>query len=67
MATIEQLREKTGKSRARVAVDLNISERHLSRLEAGTSPLRFVLALALASYYGCPVDDIDGVKREEVA
>lgn len=66
MATILELREAANpkKSRARVAADLNISERHLYRLETGKSPLRPIVALAIASYYGVPVEQIDGVKAE---
>lgn len=67
MATILQLREGTGKSRAQVAADLNMSERHLYRLERGKTPLRRVLALSFASYYGVNPDQIDGVARTEAA
>jgi transcriptional regulator with XRE-family HTH domain len=65
MATIQQLREATGKSRARVAADLNMSERHLYRLETGKTPLRRVLALGFASYYDVPVEQIDGLTDSE--
>lgn len=61
MATIQQLRESSGRSRALVASHLNMSERHLYRLERGKSPIRRVLALAFANYYGVDVADIDGV------
>lgn len=64
MASLEELREGTGKSRARVASDLNMSERHLYRLEKGKSPLRRLLAIAFASYYGVPVDSVDGQESE---
>ena len=63
MATLKQLRTAAGKSRAGVAADLNMSERHLYRLENGGS-LRRVLVLAFANYYGVPADEID---REEDA
>ena len=59
--TIEQLRESSGKSRARVASDLSMSERHLYRLEKGRSPLRRVIALALANYYDVQLEEIDGI------
>lgn len=58
MATIKELREATGKSRAGVAADLNMSERHLYRLENGR-PLRHVLVLAFANYYGVKPEKID--------
>lgn len=61
MPSIQQLRESTGKSRALVASNLNMSERHLYRLEKGRSPLRRVLALAFANYYDVAVDEIDGI------
>ncbi len=60
MATLLELRSKTGKNRAQVAADLDMSERHLYRLETGKSPLRRMLALAFANYYGVPLDQIDG-------
>lgn len=66
MATIHELRTASGKSRAKVAADLNMSERHLYRLENGKSPLRRVLALGFATYYGVPVEEIDG-KEADVA
>lgn len=63
MPSIKELRDATGKSRASVAADLNMSERHLYRLETGTSPLRRVLALGFANYYGVPLEQIDGVQE----
>lgn len=65
MPTIAALREQTGRSRARVAADLDMSERHLQRLESGKMPLRRVLAHAFADYYGVEVDQIEG--QEPVA
>lgn len=65
MATILELRTEAGKSRARVAADLTMSERHLYRLETGKSPLRRMLAFAFANYYGVKADAIDG--QEEAA
>lgn len=65
MASILELRATAGKSRARVAADLNMSERHLYRLERSTKPLRRVLVLAFATYYGVEPDSISG--HEEVA
>jgi transcriptional regulator with XRE-family HTH domain len=59
MTPLRELRETHGKSRARVAADLDISERHLYRLESGKSPVRHVLAVAFAAYYGVPVEAID--------
>lgn len=56
--TIMELREASGKSRAAVASDLSMSERHLYRLENGR-PLRHVLILAFANYYGVKPDQID--------
>lgn len=67
MATIKELREAAGKSRSMVSADLAMSERHLYRLETGRVPLRRVLALAFATYYGVPVDEIEGVVGQDVA
>lgn len=67
MPSIKELREATGKSRAGVASDLNMSERHLYRLERGKSPLRRVLALGFATYYGVPVESIDHIEDEGAA
>lgn len=67
MASLEQLRKQTGRSRARVAADLDMSERHLQRIESGKQPLRRVLALAFANYYAVPVEKIDGQEREQVS
>lgn len=67
MATIKELREAAGKSRSRVSADLAMSERHLYRLETGRVPLRRVLALAFAAYYGVSVDEIAGVEGQEEA
>lgn len=56
--TILELRESSGKSRAAVAADLSMSERHLYRLENGR-PLRHLLILAFANYYGVKPEEID--------
>jgi transcriptional regulator with XRE-family HTH domain len=66
MPTILELRKATRpeKSRARVAADLDISERHLYRLETGKAPLRPIVALAIAAYYGVDVNQIVGVRDE---
>lgn len=63
MATIKELRERAGKSRSIVAADLDLSERHLYRLETGRSPLRHVIALAFANYYGVSVKSIKDVEQ----
>lgn len=63
MATLAQLREHSGKTRARVAADLDMSERHLYRLESGESPIRVVVAHAFANYYGVDVGQIDGSEK----
>lgn len=65
MQSLDALRKSTGRSRARVAADLDMSERHLQRIESGRQPLRRVLALAFANYYGVEVDEIAG--QEEAA
>jgi transcriptional regulator with XRE-family HTH domain len=65
MATIKELREATGRSRARVASDLDMSERHLARLENGEQAIRRVHALAFANYFGVELKKIDG--QAEVA
>lgn len=64
MPTVQELREASGKSRARVAADLDMSERHLQRIESGRQPLRRVLALAFANYYGVKPQQIDGWQEE---
>ena len=46
MPTLKELREKSGKTRANVAADLGMSERHLYRLENGY-PLRRINRLNL--------------------
>lgn len=58
MPTITELREASGRSRARVAADLDMSERHLQRLESGTSPLRRIHVLAFADYFGVKPEEI---------
>lgn len=59
MPTLKTLRDEKGLSRAKVAADLDMSERHLQRLEAGNTPLRRILAFAFADYYGVDIEDID--------
>lgn len=49
---ISYLREQSGKTRAQVAADLDISERHLYRLETQTEPLARRWELVFAAYYG---------------
>jgi transcriptional regulator with XRE-family HTH domain len=61
VATLKELRDAKGKTRASVAADLNMSERHLYRLENG-GPLRHVLVLAFANYYGVEPDEIERAK-----
>jgi transcriptional regulator with XRE-family HTH domain len=65
MPTLLELRKAVGRSRARVAADLEMSERHLYRLEAHKVPLRHVLALAFSRYYDVPVTEI--AEAEEAA
>lgn len=59
MPSLKELRSATGRSRAKVAADLKMSERHLYRLENGLSPLRKITAYRIANYYGVKVDDIE--------
>jgi transcriptional regulator with XRE-family HTH domain len=59
MPSLKELRTASGKSRAEVARDFEMSERHLLRLEHGETKLRRIHALAFARYYGVPMDDID--------
>lgn len=54
-----ELRRATGKSRAKVAAELDISERHLLRLETGKSRLTRLQALGFAQHYRVEVDEID--------
>lgn len=58
MPRLKELREAVGKTRAQVAADLDMSERHLYRLENGHTPLRKIHAVAFARYYGVDVADI---------
>jgi len=59
---IKQLRTASGKSRTRVAADLDISERTLYRLETQETPLPRRWVLTFAAYYGVTPEDIeDGV------
>jgi transcriptional regulator with XRE-family HTH domain len=59
MPSLKELRIASGKTRAKVAADFNMSERHLLRLETGETPLSRFHALAFADYYGVSVDQID--------
>lgn len=56
--TLKELRRLAGKSRAQVAADLDLSERHLYRLEGGQTPLKRMHLIAFADYYGVEPDDI---------
>jgi transcriptional regulator with XRE-family HTH domain len=59
---IKELRTLSGKSRTRVAADLDISERTLYRLETRPTPLPRRWVLVFAAYYGVAPEDIeDGV------
>jgi len=60
MPTLLELREKSGKTRALVAAELEMSERHLYRLEHGY-PLRRINRLKFAAYYGVEPDEIEAV------
>jgi len=55
---IEELRIKAGKTRREVALDMDISERHLVRLERGHTPLRKHHRMAFARYYGVEPDQV---------
>lgn len=57
-AEILRLRRLAGKTRAQVAADLDISERHLQRLESQETPLSRRWVLAFAAYYGVEPDAI---------
>lgn len=48
---LEGLRKQKGLSRAAVAAKLDLSERHVYRLERGQTPLKRLHALALAEVY----------------
>ena len=60
MPTLKELREKSGKTRANVAADLGMSERHLYRLENGY-PLRRINRLKFAAYYGVNPEEIEAM------
>ena len=59
MTRLRELRNASGKSRAQVAADFDMSERHIYRLETGATPLKRMHALAFARYYGVPVSELD--------
>jgi transcriptional regulator with XRE-family HTH domain len=56
---IKALRIAAGKTRAQVAADLDISERHLHRLETSEEPLERRWVLAFAAYYDVPPEEIE--------
>lgn len=56
---LEELRKSKGMTRPQVAAKLDISERHLYRLERGQTPLRRVYVIALADAYGIPVSELE--------
>lgn len=62
----KDLRDFSGKSRAKVAADLGISERHLYRLEMGAVRLLRRHRLMFAAYYDVDPDEI-GDPREIAA
>lgn len=62
MPSLLELREATGRSRSEVARDLGVNEKFLYRLEKGHSPLRQIIAIAFASYYGVDEADITAEK-----
>jgi DNA-binding XRE family transcriptional regulator len=55
--SIKTLREQAGRTRQQVAADLDISERHLYRLENQGLERRWVLVFA--AYYGVPPEAIE--------
>ena len=56
---LTELRKAQGLTRPEVAAKLDISERHLYRLEHGHSPLKRWHKLALADAYGVTIDEIE--------
>ena len=67
MPTLKELRESSSRSRARVAADMDMSERHLSRLEVGHSPLHQMHRLAFAQYFGVEPDAIEAIEADRSA
>lgn len=57
--SLERIRKEKGYTRAEVAAKLDISERHLYRLERGTTPVRRVYLLSLADLYEVKVADLE--------
>ena len=58
MSTLKEIREERGLSRAQVAAKIDMSERHLYRLENGQSPVRRIHLAALADVYEIPVEEL---------
>ena len=56
---VKALRIASGKSRTRVAADLDISERTLYRLETRETPLPTRWVLTFAAYYGVDASVIE--------
>jgi transcriptional regulator with XRE-family HTH domain len=65
--TLKELRALAGLSRAKVAADMEMSERHVYRLETGVTPLSRFNALRFAAYYGVAVNEIAEPESEEAA
>jgi XRE family aerobic/anaerobic benzoate catabolism transcriptional regulator len=66
---IEQLRKERGLSRAALAARLDMSERHLYRLERGFTPIRRMHLLAVAEALDVSPADLAGdfASSEEAA
>ena len=61
---LQAVRVERGLSRAKVAARLGMSEKQVERWENGTTPIKEMHLLALASVYQVDVEDLEG---EEVA
>lgn len=57
--TLREIREARRLSRPKVARALDISEKTVERLENGTTPLKRVYLLGLASLYEVPVEELE--------
>lgn len=61
---MKQLRQSKGLSVVVAARELGLSERHLYRIENGSSPLRRTVAVAMSAVYGVPVRDVEAAGKD---
>ncbi len=63
-SSLEGLRLRAGLSRPKVALALGLSERHVYRLERGTTPLKRPYAKVLAELYEVELADIEAAVEQ---